>query len=156
MSVNYLLESGLVNGSAEPTKHARSAQRMPMFKYSLSELVMTHIVTPLRPCHGREPVTSAVCLQQRIIQRTLGAQEFMCHSKWRNVWRVQLWNVAWSIWYCPINTSASNRGFATENPMVGDPKPQATRGLRGYLLSAAGLKRLPIVGYGTLQGVKLN
>jgi hypothetical protein len=26
-----------------------------------------------------------------------------------------------------MNTSASNRGFATENPMVGDPKPQATR-----------------------------
>ena len=45
-------------------------------KYSLSELVMTHSVTSLRPCHGRELVLSAVCLHQRIIQRTLRTQEF--------------------------------------------------------------------------------
>jgi len=37
---------------------------------------MTHSVTSLRPCHGRELVVSAVCLHQRIIQRTLRAQEF--------------------------------------------------------------------------------
>lgn len=85
MSVSSRVESSFVGGSTEPNKICCVVHSACQCKYLLSELVMTHSVTSLRPCHGRKPVMSAVCLQQRITKRTLRAQEFKCHPTWQSL-----------------------------------------------------------------------
>jgi hypothetical protein len=96
------------------------------------------------------------CVHQRIIQRTLRAQEFKSVSSEVTWWLVGTY---YGMLRDPFDVAQSTRQRRTAGLPQGIRRSATRKHLPRMVCDmspAVGLKRLPMVGYGTLHTIKLN